>query len=389
MVTESRYLESKDQETGEETPIHGDVLDKIVSHLPTIHLVPSFYVSKLWQRAVFSCVRNPSRTKPWLIIYVQSRRNLSLTTTLAYDPSSNVWIEITGPSTMTYMSPLRSCHSDTLYMSTPSKFSFSADPLHVKWLDIVGPRVWRADPIVAIVGSCIVVAGGTYDFEDDPLTVEMYDTACPGWFTCPPIPIILKDSAATTWLSVAVSDHKMYLLEKNSGTFCSFDTNTKRWSETSGSCVLHPDPSIYFSVIGFASHRLILVGLMGDAENAESLRIWEVNCDSFDCGEIGKMPLEMFCMLKNVNTTPLLIDISVAENCIYIYNSSEPKDIFFCYLNEGVCQWGSVGCSFLSGRVLMDRIVFTSSKVSLDDLRKAFWLGSRKFKVELADTKIQ
>ncbi|RZC56976.1 hypothetical protein C5167_015825 [Papaver somniferum] len=234
------------------------------------------------------------------------------------------------------------------------------------------------------------IAGGTYDFEDDPLTVEMYDTACPGWFTCPPIPIILKDSAATTWLSVAVSDHKMYLLEKNSGTFCSFDTNTKRWSETSGSCVLHPDPSIYFSVIGFAGHRLILVGLMGDAdENAESLRIWEVNCDSFDCEELGKMPLEMFYMLKNVNTMPLLIDISVAENFIYIYNSSEPRYIFFCYLNEGVCQWGSVRCSFLSGRALMDRIVFTSSKVSLDDLRKAFWLGSRKFKVELAETKIQ
>ncbi|XP_026443053.1 F-box/kelch-repeat protein At1g23390-like [Papaver somniferum] len=384
MVTESRYPETKDQETGEETPIHGDVLDKIVSHIPTIHLVPSFYVSKSWQRAAFSCVRHPSRTKPWIMIYAQSRRSLSLTTTQAYDPSANVWIEITGPSTMTCTSPLRSSNSDTLYMLTPSKFSFSADPLHVKWLDIVGPRVWRADPIVAIVGSCIVVAGGAYDFEDDCLTVEIYDTACPGWFTCPPIPVILKDSAATTWLSVAVSGHKMYLLEKNSGTFCSFNTNTKRWSGTSGSCVLRPDPSIYFSIIGFAGHRLILVGLMGDAENAESLRIWEVNCDSFYCEEIGKMPLEMFGMLKNVNTMPLSIDISVAENFIYIYHASEPRDIFLCELNVGICQWGSIRCSFLNDRVLMDRIVFTSSKVSLDDLRKAFWLETRNFKVESA-----
>ncbi|KAI3989549.1 hypothetical protein MKX01_031603 [Papaver californicum] len=375
-------------ENGEETPFHGDLLDKIVSHLPTIHLVPSFYVSKSWQRAVFSCVRNPLRTKPWLIIYVQSRRNLSLTTTHAYDPSSNAWIEITGPSTMTYMAPFRSSLSDTLYMITPSKFSFSADPLHEKWLDIVGPRVWRTDPIVAIVGSCIVVAGGTYDFEDDPLTVEMYDTAYPGWFTCPPIPIILKDSAATTWLSVAVSDHKMYLLEKNSGIFCSFDTSTKRWSG-SGSFVLRPDPSIYFSVIGFAGHHLILVGLMGDAENAESLRIWEVNCDGFYCKEIGKMPREMFDMLKNANSMLLSIDISVAENFIYIYNTSETRDIFFCDLNVGVCQWGNVRCSFSNDRVLMDRIVFTCSKVSIDDLRKAFWVGSRKFNVELAETKFQ
>ncbi|KAI3976355.1 hypothetical protein MKX01_036775 [Papaver californicum] len=351
--TENRYLESKIQENGEEAPFQGDILDKIVSHIPTIHLVPSFYVSKSWQRAVVSCARNPQRTKPWLIIYVQSRRNLSLTTTNAYDPSSNTWIEIRGPSTMTDTSQLRSSQSDTLYMITPSKFSFSADPLHEKWLHIVGPRVWRNDPIVAIVGSCIV------------------------------------DSAATTWLSVAVSDQKMFLLEKNSGIFYSLDTSTKRWSGTSGSCVLRPDQSICFSVIGFAGHRLILVGLMGDAENAESLGIWEVNCDSFDCEEIGKMPREMFNMLKNANSMLLSMIISVAENYIYIYNTSEPRNIFFCDLSVGVFQWGSIRCSFLNDRVLMDRIIFTCSKVSLDDLRKAFWVVSRKFNVELAETKIQ
>ncbi|MCL7034347.1 hypothetical protein MKW94_030574 [Papaver nudicaule] len=351
----------------QETPLHGDLIEKIVSYIPTIHLVPSFYVSKSWQRAVVSCLGNPSRAKPWLIIYVQSRRNLSVTTAFAYDPSSNVWIHITGPSTMIYTSPLRSSRSDILYMLTASKFSFSPDPLHIMWHDVVGPRVWRTDPIVAIVGSCIVVAGGTYDFEDDPLTVEIYNTEHPGWFTCEPIPIILKDSATATWLSVAVSEHKMYLLEKNSGIFCSFNTNTKRWSET--------------SVIGFAGHRLILVGLMGDSENAESLRIWEVNCDSFYCEEIGKITLEMLDMLKNVNSTLLAIDISVAENFLYIYNPSEPREIFFCDLNEGVCQWGNVQCSFLDDRVLMDRFVFKCSKVSLDDLRKAFWIGNRKFNV--------
>ncbi|MCL7051629.1 hypothetical protein MKW94_025233 [Papaver nudicaule] len=347
----------------QETPLHGDLLDKIVSHIPTIH------------HSMFPD-RKPPRAKPWLIIYVQSLRNLSVTTTHAYDPSSNAWIEITGPSTMTYTSPLRSSHSSTLYMLTASKFSLSPDPLHKMRHDIVGPQVWRTDPMVAIFGSCIVVAGGTYDFEDDPLTVEVYDTERPGWFTCQSIPTILKDSASMTWLSVAVSEHKMYLLEKNSGIFCSFDPNTNIWSGTSD---LRPDPSIYFSVIGFSGHRLILVGLMGDSENAESLRIWEVNCDSYYCEEIGKMPLEMFDVLKNVNSTILSIDISMAENFLYINNPSEPREIFFCDLNEGACQWGNVQCSFLDDRVLMDRFVFTCSTVSLDDLRKAFWVGSRKF----------
>ncbi|KAI3886328.1 hypothetical protein MKW92_016746 [Papaver armeniacum] len=386
MAAENRYPETENQENGKETPFHGDLLEKIISHIPTIHLVPSFYVSKSWQRAVFSCLDNPSCAKPWLIINVQTRRNFSSTTTHAYDPSSNVWIEITGTSTVTYTSPLRSSHSDTLYMLNPSKFSFSSDPLHDIWLDVVGPRVWRTDPIVAFVGSCIVVAGGTCDFEDDPLTVEVYDTECPGWFTCQPIPNIPKDSAASSWLSVAVSDHKMHLLEKHSGTFCSFDPSTKTWSETSGSFDLRPDRAIYFSVIGFAGHRLILVGLMGDPENAESLRIWEVNCDSFNCEQIGKMPWEMLDTLKNGNSILPSIDISVAENFIYIYNSSKPRNIFFYDLNVGVCQWGSVGCTFLNDRVLMDRFVFTCSKVNLDNLRKAFWVGSKKFKVELADT---
>ncbi|RZC70755.1 hypothetical protein C5167_033909 [Papaver somniferum] len=384
MATENRYPETENQE--KQTPFHGDLLDKIVSHIPTIHLVPSFYVSKSWQRAVFSCVGNPSRSKPWLIIYVQSRRNLSSTTTHAYDPSSNVWMKITGPSNVTYTSPLRSSHSDTLYMLSPSKFSLSSDPLHEMWLDVVGPRVWRTDPIVAIVGSCIVVAGGTCDFEDDPFTVELYDTACPGWFTCQPIHNIPKDSAASIWLSVAVSDHKMYLLEKNSGTFCSFDPSTKTWSGDIGSFDLRPDPAIYFSVIGFVGGRLILVGLMGDPENAESLRIWEVNCDRFNCEEVGKMPREMLDMLKNENSTLLSIDISVAENFIYIYNSSELRDIFFCDLSARVRQWSSVQCTFLNDRVLMDRFVFTCSKVNLDNLRKASWVGSKKFKVELAET---
>ncbi|RZC73053.1 hypothetical protein C5167_048532 [Papaver somniferum] len=389
MATENRYRETaENQENGEETPFHGDLLDKIISLIPTIHLVPSFYVSKSWQRAVFSCLANSSRAKPWLIINVQSRRSLSSTTTHAYDPSSNVWIEITGPSTVAYTSPLRASHSDTLYMLSPSKFSFSSDLLHELWLDVVGPRVWRTDPVVAIVGSCIVVAGGTCDFEDDPLTVEIYDTASPGWFTCQPIPNIPKDSAASTWLSVAVSDHKMYLLEKHSGTFCSFDTNTKTWSGASGSFDLRPDPAIYFSVIGFAGGRLILVGLMGDPENVESLRIWEVNCDSFYCEEIGKMPWEMLDTLKNENSTLLPIDISAAENFIYVYSSSEPRNIFFCDLSVRVCQcqWGSVRCTFLNDRVLMDRFVFTCSRVSLDNLRKAFWVGSKKFNVEVAET---
>ncbi|RZC57004.1 hypothetical protein C5167_015848 [Papaver somniferum] len=384
---QENVLEEIQQLVEEETPLRGDLLVEIISRLPTINLVPSSYVSRSWEHAVISCLRNPSRAKPWLIIHMQNRRNLSLVISRAYDPDSNVWIEFTGPqSTTTYTSSLQSSNSNMLYMLKPSKLSFSTDPLHIIWHEVVPPRVWRTDPTVAIVGSYLVVAGGAYDFEEDPLAVELYDMASPGnWSRCQPLPVVLRNAAAASWLSVAVLGHKMYLLDKHSGTLCSFDANKKIWSEICSTLSLHPNPSIYFSVFGFAGERLILVGLMGDSEDPKSLGIWEVDINGFDCEEIGKMPQEIFERLKSVNPMLSSIDVSLAENFIYMYHSSSPGNIFFLDLNVGACEWGSVRSSFLDDRVLMDMFVFTCSKVGLNDLRKAFTLASGNFSVQLAE----
>ncbi|XP_026436676.1 F-box/kelch-repeat protein At1g23390-like [Papaver somniferum] len=222
----------------------------------------------------------------WLIVHMQNRRNLSSVVTRAYDPGSNVWIEFRWPSTTTYTSSLRSSHSTTLYMVTASKFSFSTDPLHETWHEAVAPQIWRIDPTVAIVGSYVIVAGGAYDFEEDPLPVELYDMASPCWAECQALHVVLRNSAAASWLSVDVLDQKMYILDKQSGNLCWFDPNTKIWSHTCGTLTLRPDPSIYFSFFAFAGEPLLLVGLMGDPENAKSLGIWEVNYDGFDCEEI-------------------------------------------------------------------------------------------------------
>ncbi|KAI3878129.1 hypothetical protein MKX03_036928 [Papaver bracteatum] len=389
MAGETSRSENQQQEKAEEeTPLRGDLLVDIISCLPTILLVPSSYVSRSWEHAVISCLRDPSRAKPCLVVHIQNRRNLSLVMSRAYDPGSNVWIEFTGPSPTTYTSSLRSSCSNTLYMLTPSKFSFSKDPFHETWHEFAAPRIWRADPAVAIVGSCVVVAAGAYYFEEAPREVEVYDIASPGWSMCQPLPVVLRNSAAASWLSVDVQDHKMYLLDKQSGKLCWLDTNTKIWSEGCSTLTLHPDPSIYFSVFGFAGDRLILVGLMGDSENAKSLGIWEVNCNGFDCEEIGKMPREMFERIKNVNPILSSIDISLAENFIYIYDSSNPSDIYFLDLTAGACEWGSVRSSFFNDRVLMNMFTFTCSKVGLCDLRKAFTFESRRFSVQSAEKNV-
>ncbi|KAI3923196.1 hypothetical protein MKX01_004293 [Papaver californicum] len=319
---------------------------------------------------------------------MQSRRNLSLVIARAYDPGSNVWIEFTGPSTSTtYTSSLRSSCSNTLYMLTPSKISFSTDSFHETWHEVVAPRIWRTDPAVAIVGSYFVVSGGSYDFEEDPLAVELYDMAspAPSWSVCQPLPVVLRNSASASWLSVDVLDQKIYLLDKQSGELCLFDTNTKIWSlQACGTLALRPDSSIYFSVFGFAGEHLI----MGDSENAKSLGIWEVNRNGFNCEEIAKMPPEMFKRLKNVNPVLSSIDISLAENFIYIYNSSNPTDIYFLDLNAGVFEWGCVGSSFLNDRVLMDMFTFTCSEVGLGDLRKVFSFAGRRFSIQSAEKSV-
>lgn len=233
------------------------------------------------------------------------------------------------------------------------------------------PHVWRQDPVVAMVGSHIVVAGGTCEFEDDPLAVEVLDTESGIWATCESMPAAFKNSASATWLSVATSDHKMYVLEKVSGEVSSFDVNTMRWESTAE---LRPDPSLFFSSISFARHRLILFGLAGDANDANSLRLWEVNCSTFEHKVIGEMPPEMLERLKNRNSSPLSsIGVASTGDFAYIYNPSDPKVIFYCdFSSAGGCKWGNVSNLIVSDRNRLDRFIFTCSNVGMDDIKAVF-----------------
>ncbi|KAL6952851.1 hypothetical protein U1Q18_039447, partial [Sarracenia purpurea var. burkii] len=96
------------------------------------------------------------------------------------------------------VSVLRSSHSNLLYMLSPSKLSFSLNPLHLTWHHAEAPLVWRADPIDVVVGRRVVVVSGTYDFEDDPLAIEIYDVKSKMWSSCDSMSVVLKDFSAST-----------------------------------------------------------------------------------------------------------------------------------------------------------------------------------------------
>ncbi|XVF02494.1 hypothetical protein REPUB_Repub04eG0180000 [Reevesia pubescens] len=377
----------REGEESEEADIGGDVLESIFCHVPLIYLLPASHVSKSWNHAVFSSLRHFNKPKPWLVVHAQSSRHPYPTTVLAYDPRSNLWLRINQTPPIDYVSALRSSNSTLLYMLSLSKFSFSFDPLHLTWHHVEPPLVWRTDPIVAMVGRNVIVAGGTCDFEDDPLSVEIYDLDTRRWDTCESMPAILKDSAASTWLSVAANTTKLYAMEQVSGIAYSFDPSSRIWC---GPFDLRHDQNIFFSVIGIFGDNLIMVGLLGNSENVKDVKVWELKGEPFEfCREMGVMPKELVEKLIGERTSLSSIKISSMGDFLYIYNPEEPEELMVCEINgEGrFCRWGSMKNAAVSDRCgVAERVMLTYAHGGLGDLGKA--VGSGKGSVSIVNDEI-
>ncbi|CAI9092954.1 OLC1v1028338C1 [Oldenlandia corymbosa var. corymbosa] len=357
----------------DEDPIYGDVLEEILSHVPLIDLIPALQVSKSWNQAVHASLRCRNPPKPWLILHTQSARHpYAAVSTHAYDPRSHVWMKISQPSSEN-PSPLRSSNSNFLYMFPPSiNLTFSVDPLTLSWHKAGPATTCRLDPIVAKVGESVVVAGGAYDFEDDPLAVEIYDTKSREWRKTESMPEGLKGSSSSTWLSVAATDEKLFLMKKHSGIFHCFDLQSNSWSSLGN---IRPDPRCFYSVIGriLEDDRLIVVGLTRDVdEKAEKVKIWEVvTCDhSFEYSfrEIGEMPPAMLKKLKGESP----IDICIGGSFVYIYKPDDVAELVVCeVVNGGACNWGSLSNPVATGDArLSEKVTLTCVDVKLDELRR-------------------
>ncbi|XP_021742970.1 F-box/kelch-repeat protein At1g23390-like [Chenopodium quinoa] len=362
------------EQGGEGSPIHGDLLEEVFARVPLIDLACASHVSKSWEFAVSSSLVHINKPKPWLIIQTQN----TTSPTNAYDPRSGTWVElVVQPSN--HIKPLQSSGSSLFYELSSEGLSFSVDPLHHTWHRISSPGVWRVDPIVAVVGSHIIVAGGGAIYWDNPLTVKMYDMTTSLWSTCQSMPSILKDSTASTWLSVASNQHKMYVTEKASGITYSFSPNTKAWS---GPYDLRPDPSVYFSAIEYAGDDLILAGLIGHAENVKNLKLWKINPETMESNEIGEIPAELLERLQGENSYLLSsITILATENLIYLHNTSDPSEIIFCELiEENNCKWGSVKNIVLNDDCKVgSKMVMSCGKVGIADLHTAMKCRNIKF----------
>lgn len=369
--------------------VHGDILEAILSQVPLIDLASACYVSRSWNRAVFSSLRRINKIKPWLLLHTQSQRTMApyLTTAHAYDARSHVWIEIKNNQPSSFDFLLRSSHSTLLYTLSPSKLSFSFDPLHLAWHHVDAPRVWRTDPVVALVGDKVVVAGGACDFEDDPLAVEMYSVDTRAWEICQSMPAVLKDSAASTWLSVAVNSRQLYVTEKYSGITVSFDPSTKGWSGPFHLRQFDHDEKVFYSATTFANDRLIAVGLTREAEDVKSLKIWQVNIKGGsleELKEIGEMPKALLEKLKgnkeicSGSGSASLTSVSVTSmgDSVYLHNPSNSEDLVLCEIGEcgdDECKWSEIKNVVVDEEdaKIKGRLILTCSSVGIGDLQRA------------------
>ncbi|GAU33805.1 hypothetical protein TSUD_221430 [Trifolium subterraneum] len=370
------------RESKKEAPIHGDVLEVIFSLVPLIELVPSCHVSKSWNKTVFSSLTHLKQIKPWLIILTQPTRAKCSRVNIAhaYDPRSHAWLHITTHQPLIdktrEISTVRSSHSTLLYTISPSEFSFSLDALHLEWHKAPSPRVWRTDPIVARVGTRVVVAGGVCEFEDDPLAVEMYDMESRNWVMCPSMPTMLRNMSASTWLSVVVVGEVMYVTDKNSAMTYSFNTITMNWDGPYNLC---PNESVFYSVTGILSEKLTVTGLVGEPGNVKEVKLWRVN-EELGSGmeEIGSMPKEMVEKLKGDSEFGSVEPVWVG-NFVYLRNTLVLEEIVVCeVVNGNLCEWRSVKNAAVDGGT---RMVFCGGDVNMEDLHKAVMSEKQTFRM--------
>lgn len=357
--------ETADEQDG--AAVHGDILECILSHLPLIDLASSSSVSRGWERAVSSSLSHFNALKPWLLLHFHPKSSPSAA---AYDPRSAVWMNINYQSPIPPTAHLQSSHSSLLYTLTPSKFSFSIDPLHLTWQHVDPPLTWRTDPIVALVAHRLIIVAGTCVFDDEPPAVEIHDLKSNTWDTCEELPSIFAEYATAMWFSIAVDDNNLHVMHKASGAVFSFDPINKSWA---GPFDMKPDPDIFSSIIGFAGGGMVIVGLLGSPEDVKIVKIYKVVVQFSEWRKIGEMPKSFVEKFQGESAEMASIGMSSAGDFIFLHHGSDPVEVIQCEVvsgGDGGCRWGIVPNTVVNDRTRLRRLVFTSSNVGVEDLQR-------------------
>ncbi|KAJ3686917.1 hypothetical protein LUZ61_016081 [Rhynchospora tenuis] len=403
MKTESSlHISHKPHLDYEPVPYHpdlyGDVLEAVVTRVPTVDLIPASRVSREWHRAVRSSLLRHPRRSPWLLLrFLPRPTSPGLFSIHAFDPFSSSWLSLPQYSGTSNKKPaddgmttfLCASTGDRLHTLSASTMVVSKDPFCTEWRkEAKAPKVWRKDAVVAEVGQWVVVAGGGCHMvleEGDVVgAVEVYDKKAGTWESAEPIPEQFDGSAYATWLSAAASDERLYVMEKKAGLVGSFDPQSKRWGPT---CQLRLDPAVSSWAIAIGrDERLIAVGVGPVGQSGTKVRFWEVNRETLQPvadTKIEDMPTEMverlFPLEEGDDDTWRCSSVEVCgtDRGGYVYNPSEMRNGAVLYefteeVGRMVGRWEWVPLPERVGDSGMGRIEFGCSAVGFDDLA-SFW----------------
>lgn len=275
---------------------------------------------------------------------------------------------------------------DRLHTLSLLKSGISEDPFGTRWIDVKAPKVWRQDAVLAEVGRWVVVVGGgclvpLYDGEE-VRSVEVYDKPTATWQLAESMQVQFNGSAFATWLSVAASDERLYVMERKTGLVSWFDPECKKWGPTCGLTPRH-DVSAWAVAVG-PGKRLIVVGVGTTIQSKViQVRIWKVDGENLQVkdNKCEQMPTEMVKRLfrDNIDNDATWHGTCSVEVCGtewggYVYNAAETRNgAVFYELEDGdqkgkiVRRWEWVPLPE-SVENSMGRIEFGCSQVGLGDL---------------------
>ncbi|KAF3338231.1 hypothetical protein FCM35_KLT17068 [Carex littledalei] len=371
--------------------VPADVLEVVLTTLPTIDLLSASCVSHDWLHAVRSSLHTRPRLFPWLILRCLPHPNASTHSIHALDPYSRTWLSVPcsnnsiGKQSLLTPYFLHGSTQDLLYTLTIFQLVISKDPFgsSIK-MEMKGPNVWRQDPVVAEVGKWVVVVGGGFITDlgegEEEGAVEIYNKQTGTWELAEPMPTIFEGSTCATWLSVAVSDNQLYVIEKKTGWVSQFDPESKTWEQTRR---LRPDSSVLKWSIGIAGKgRLLLVGA-GRQGEVMKVRIWEVDGDTLQVisNNPEEMPTEMvdrlfpnFVCLHEDRQAVFSVEVRGTERGGYMFDPANMKNGVVMYQlsmeEEGrrVWRWEWVPSPATLGCEKMERISVGCSPVTLHEV---------------------
>ncbi|KAI0523163.1 hypothetical protein KFK09_005555 [Dendrobium nobile] len=347
-----------------ESPLQGDVLESILSHVPTIDLLPALHVSTSWRRSALSSIRRRQH-RPWLLIHLLSRRRRRGLFT-AYDPYSHSW------HTLPHLIPSPPITSHLLPLALPLQ------PLAATWSLLPPPLLHRRDALIGLVGSRLILAGGVCDLGDRTCAVESLslDSSSFVWENCEPMPESLLESAAATWLAAAASNSRFYVMERgsaDSSRLAWFDLAAGRWSPVRPVRLGSEISRISAIGMGPATHdgedRLVIVGLT----DCGQLEIWEVEPENLEIREIGSLPAEAVAWIagEGEERSPA-VGFSNVGGFGFLYNLEGRGEIFACEFGDGKLSWEAIGWPPAAEEDPTAMVVFRCAEPTLEDLKSVY-----------------